>query len=130
MSKTCSDNRLSKRRTEPWTEALWTYDLRTNKRFTLKERPLRRDDLAEFTTLARLATRHERRMDGAPERWRRYPYAELAARDRADLNLQWLRDDNASDPAALPPPAEIAATIADELETALAKFRTVATRLT
>ena len=117
------------RRDDPWTEALWVYDLRTNKRFTLKERPLRQSDLAEFVTLARLRDRHTRKEHAQQDRWRRFPVAELVNRDRADLNLQWLLDDKATNPAALPPPAEIAAEIADELETAVARLRSVAARL-
>ena len=117
------------RRAEPWTEALWVYDLRTNNRFTLKERPLRQEHLREFVQLARLADRHARTEDPARERWRRYGYAELAARDRLDLNLSWLKEAGAADPATLPPPAEIAAGIADELDAALARFRAVAERL-
>ncbi len=113
-------------RREPWTEALWVYDLRTNQRFTLKERPLRHADMADFIARARLADRHKREES---ERFKRYTYAELAARDRLDLNLSWLREEGATDPATLPPPAEIAANIADELETALARFRAVAARL-
>ena len=114
------------RRAEPWTEALWVYDLRTDKRFTLKERPLRDADLAEFVALARLSERGHRE---EAERFRRYPYAALATRERLDLNLSWLREAGATDPASLPPPAEIAAGIAEELETALARFRAVAERL-
>jgi type I restriction enzyme M protein len=114
-----------RRRTEPWTEALWVYDLRTNKRFTLKERPLGHADMADFIACARRSSRS--RKDS--ERFKRYPYAELAARERLDLNLSWLREEGATDPANLPPPAEIAASIAEELETALARFRTVAARL-
>ncbi len=113
-------------RREPWTEALWVYDLRTNQRFTLKERPLRHADMADFIARARLSDRHRREES---ERFKRYTYAELAARDRLDMNLSWLREEGATDPATLPPPAEIAASIADELETALARFRAVAARL-
>ena len=71
-------------RREAWTEELWVYDLRTNKRFTLKERPLRHADMAEFIALARLAERGKRT---EAERFKRYSYAELEARDRLDLNL-------------------------------------------
>jgi type I restriction enzyme M protein len=117
------------RRTEPWTEALWVYDLRTNKRFTLKERPLRSADMAEFTALARLSDRASRREVEGVERWKCFTYAELAARERLDLNRSWLREEGATDPASLPPPAEIAASIAEELETALSRFRAVAARL-
>ncbi len=114
------------RRKEPWTEALWVYDLRTNRRFTLKERPLRDADMAEFVQVAALSARAARQ-EG--ERFRRFPYAELAAREKLDLNLSWLREEGATDPATLPPPAEIAASIAEELETALTRFRAVAARL-
>lgn len=63
------------------------------------------------------------------ERFRRFLYAEPAKRERLDLNLTWLREKGAPAPASLPPPAEIAASIADDLEAALARFRTVAARL-
>ncbi len=116
-------------RKEPWTEALWVYDLRANNRFTLKERPLRQDNLREFVALARLRDRPARAEAASAERWRRYAYAELAARERMDLNLSWLKEAGAADPSTLAPPAEIAAGIADELETALARFRAVAARL-
>lgn len=33
---------------EPWTKAVWVYDLRTNRHFTLKTRRLTRADLDEF----------------------------------------------------------------------------------
>lgn len=79
--------------------------------------------------LARLENRPARQEAADVPGWRRYPYAELAAREKLDLNLSWLKQDGATDPSALPPPAEIAAGIAEELETALARFRAVAARL-
>jgi len=33
-----------------WASARGTYDLRTNQRFTLRERPLKRADLNDFVT--------------------------------------------------------------------------------
>ncbi len=36
---------------QPWTQRLWVYDLRTNKHFTLKKNPLRRDDLDDFVAV-------------------------------------------------------------------------------
>lgn len=114
------------RRKEPWTDALWVYDLRTNKRFTLKERPLRYTDMEEFVNLAKLSDRAKRQ---EAERFKRFSYAELTTREKLDLNLSWLREEGATDPSTLPPPAEIAASIAEDLEAALARFRAVATRL-
>jgi type I restriction-modification system DNA methylase subunit len=110
----------------PWTKQLWIYDLRTNQRFTLKERPLRDHDLADFIALAKLSERHARQ---ATDRFRPFDYAELAKRDKLNLDIFWLKDASQEDPDSLPPPDEIAAEIAESLEAALARFRSVQVRL-
>jgi type I restriction enzyme M protein len=109
---------------EPWTRRLWVYDLRTNQHFTLKTHPLQRADLAEFEALyAPGGDRHARGAtwsEATPEgRWRAYEYAELVARDKASLDLFWLRDESLLDAENLPAPDEIAAEIADDLRSAL-----------
>jgi type I restriction enzyme M protein len=48
-------------REEPWTEALWVYNLRTNKHFTLKQNTLRRRDLDEFVACFSPEDRRDRR---------------------------------------------------------------------
>jgi type I restriction enzyme M protein len=70
----------------PWTKKLWIYDLRTNKHFTLKTNPLKREDLDEFVALYNPANRHDRarrrgadREPGPEGRWRVY---ELRRTDR------------------------------------------------
>ncbi len=108
------------------TSALWVYDLRTNQRFTLKERPMTGRDLADFVDRYRPARRAER---VESDRFRRYPLDVLLARDKVNLDLFWLKDDTLDDPDLLPPPEEIAAEIADALETALDRFRSVAAAL-
>lgn len=109
------------------TEALWVYDLRTNQRFTLRERPLRRADLDDFV---RAYGRSHRRHDREPsERFRRFSYEELAKRDKLNLDIFWLKDASATDPDSLPPPDEVAAEIVASLELALEKFRNVAAKL-
>src|ERR1700720_4961264 len=45
---------------KPWTKELWIYDFRTNKSFTLKERPLKRADLDEFVSCYAAANRKKR----------------------------------------------------------------------
>ena len=109
------------------TRDLWVYDLRTNQRFTLRERPLKRAALDDF--VACYGTKYGRRERKETERFRRFGYDELAKRDKLNLDLFWLKDASATDPDTLPPPAELAAEIVDSLETALEKFRLVATRL-
>lgn len=44
-------------------------------------------------------------MDG---RWRVFPYEELVARDKASLDITWLRDDSLEDATNLPDPDVIA----------------------
>jgi len=109
------------------TKELWVYDLRTNQRFTLRERPLKRADLDDFVT--RYGSKFQRHNRQESERFRRFGYDELAKRDKLNLDIFWLKDASATDPDSLPPPAEIAAEIVDILELALEKFRLVATKL-
>jgi type I restriction enzyme M protein len=44
----------------PWTEKLWIYDLRTNRRFTLKTKPMRYSDLHDFIACYNPDNRHDR----------------------------------------------------------------------
>jgi type I restriction enzyme M protein len=114
----------------PWTKKLWIYDLRTNKHFTLKTDPLKREDLDEFVRLYNPANRHERKptwSEQSPEgRWRVYAYDELIARDKASLDIFWLKDDSLADSDNLPLPEVIAQEIVDDLEAALEQFRLIA----
>jgi type I restriction enzyme M protein len=117
-------------REAPWTERLWVFDLRTNKDFTLKTNPLTRADLDEFVSCyhaenrhARTATWSEDRPDG---RWREYTYDEITARDKASLDIFWLRDESLEDSASLPPPDILAAEILEDMEAALSQFAEIA----
>jgi type I restriction enzyme M protein len=121
----------------PWTKKLWIYDLRTNKHFTLKTNPLRRTDLDEFVRLYNPANRYERTSTWASEpnaksgatpegRWRVYNYDELIGRDKASLDIFWLRDDTLADSDNLPEPEVIAQEIVEDLEAALEQFRLIA----
>ena len=113
----------------PWTRKLWIYDLRTNKRFTLKTNPLKREDLDEFVTLYNPANRNKRKATWSDERpdgrWRVYDYDALIARDKASLDIFWLKDESLADSENLPPPVEIAREIIEDLEAALEQFRLI-----
>jgi hypothetical protein len=63
---------------------------------------------------------------GHDGRWRAYDYAELIARDKASLDIFWLKDDALADSDKLPPPEVIAQEIVDDLEAALEQFRLIA----
>jgi type I restriction enzyme M protein len=117
----------------PWTKKLWIYDLRTNQHFTLKTDPLKREDLDEFVTCYNPTNRHTRKAtwsEKKPEgRWRAYDYDELIARDKASLDIFWIKDDSLEDSANLPNPDIIAQEIVDDLEAALEQFRLIANDL-
>jgi type I restriction enzyme M protein len=110
----------------PWTSRLWIYDFRTNQSFTLKQRPLRREDLADFVACYRSGNLQARQES---ERFRGFAYDELVARDKANLDILWLKDQSLEDADNLPPPAVLAAEIIENLEAALEQFREVATAL-
>ena len=114
----------------PRTKRVWIYDLRTNKHFTLKTAPMKREDLDEFVKLYNPANRHLRKATWSTEnpegRWRAYEYTDLIARDKASLDIFWLKDDSLADSDNLPPPDVIAQEIVEDLEAALEQFRLIA----
>ena len=62
---------------------------------------------------------------GAKGRWRAYDYEELISRDKASLDIFWLKDESLSDSDNLPAPEVIAAEIVEDLEAALEQFREI-----
>jgi type I restriction enzyme M protein len=110
----------------PWTQKLWIYDFRTNQNFTLKTRALVRADLDDFVACYNPADRHERT---ETERFRPFSYDELVARDKASLDLFWLRDESLEDTGNLPAPEVIAAEIVEDLQAALDQFAEIAASL-
>ncbi len=109
------------------TQELWVYDFRTNRNFTLRERPLQRSDLDEF--IASYQPKGRRHLREETERFKKFTYDQLAARDKLNLDIFWLKDAGHIDPDSLPPPEEVAAEIVENLELALEKFRNVAVAL-
>lgn len=55
-----------------------------------------------------------------------YDYDELVARDKASLDIFWLKDDSLEDSDNLPDPAIIAAEIVQDLRAALEQFEAIA----
>jgi type I restriction enzyme M protein len=137
-------------RESPWTEKLWIYDLRTNKHFTLKESTLARSDLDEFVNCyfgrssgsgvsplgnedirqdaasTKVRNRHAREES---ERFKSFTYDELTKRDKANLDIFWLKDDSLEDSANLPEPGVLALEITEDLEAALEQFAAIAEEL-
>lgn len=110
----------------PWTKELWIYDLRTNTHFTLKTNQLARADLDDFVACYKPGARRERQ---ERERFRRFTYDELLARDKVSLDIFWLRDESLNDTDNLPPPGVIAAEIVEDLQAALTELAELAESL-
>lgn len=108
---------------KPWTERLWVYDFRTNKHFTLKTNTLTRGHLDEFVDAYAPGRPRSERQE--TERFKAFTYDELLARDIANLDIVWLKDDSIEDAADLPAPVVIAAQIVDELQAALAEIQAI-----
>ncbi|HTK06635.1 MAG TPA: class I SAM-dependent DNA methyltransferase [Ktedonobacteraceae bacterium] len=105
------------------TKQLWIYDLRTNMNFTLRTNPLTRAHLDDFVACYHPENRNQRQES---ERFRAFSYEELAKRDKLSLDLFWLRDESLEGTDNLLPPAEIAASIVEDLQNALEQFMAIA----
>jgi hypothetical protein len=58
-------------------------------------------------------------------RWRSYTYSDIVARDKASLDIFWLRDESLEDSASLPDPHILAEEIADDLRTSLEQIEDI-----
>jgi type I restriction enzyme M protein len=79
------------------------------------------------------ANRNKRKATWSPAtpdgRWRVYEYDDLVARDKASLDIFWLKDDSLADSDNLPSPEVIAQEIVEDLQAALEQFRLIASDL-
>jgi type I restriction enzyme M protein len=112
---------------DPWTQAVWIYDFRTNMHFTLKKNPLQYEDLQDFITCYRPENRFERQETWSsqnPEgRWRKFSYADIIARDKTNLDIFWLKDKSLTDLDNLPDPDILAGDIIENIESTLEGFK-------
>jgi type I site-specific restriction endonuclease len=98
------------------TKETWIYDYRTNIHHTLKKNPLKFEHLEDFIKCYNPANRQKRKetwdAEKSPEgRWRKFTYAEIAARDKTSLDITWLKDASLADLDNLPDPDVLAAEI-------------------
>jgi len=61
--------------------------------------------------------------------WYIYDYKDLINRDKASLDIFWLKDESLEDAENLPDPDVLATEIVEDLEAALVQFREIATDL-
>lgn len=122
---------FEKRKTDatPLTKEVWYYDYRTNIRHTPKKNPLRVEHLKEFIECYHADNKKKRKETWSDKnddgRWRKYEYKDLIARDKTNLDIFWLKDDKLIDLENLPEPEILIDEIIDNIESALASFKTI-----
>jgi len=111
---------------DPQTSQVWFYDYRTNVHHTLKQKPLTHAHLTDFVRCYNPDNRHLRVAtwtEDTPEgRWRSFSREELLQRDKASLDLFWLKDATMTDLDSLLEPEVLMSEIMENLEAAMAQF--------
>jgi len=111
----------------PWTKEVWIYDLRTNIHFTLKTQQMKFDDLKDFVNCYNPSNRFKRK---GSERFKKFTYDEIVARDKTNLDIFWLKDESLGDLENLPDPDVLALEIIENVETGLESFKDIINNLT
>lgn len=113
----------------PATREVWIYDYRTNIRHTPKKNPLKYEHLEDFVQCFKAGSISERvetwNRENETGRWRKYSYNEIIERDKTSLDIFWLRDDNLIDLDNLPDLEVLIEDIIENIESALANFKTI-----
>ncbi|MCY4017710.1 MAG: class I SAM-dependent DNA methyltransferase [Gammaproteobacteria bacterium] len=114
---------------DPQTAQVWYYDYRTNIHHTLKQKPMSYDHLRDFVDCYHPLNRHLRKetwSEATPDgRWRAFRREELLERDKASLDVFWLKDAAMADLDNLPEPDALAEEITEHLRSALDSFEAV-----
>ena len=111
------------------TENIWFYDYRTNVHHTLKKMPLKYEHLKPFVDCF-LSEKREMLDEcwsdnNTKGRFRKYSITEILERDKTNLDILWLKDENYVDIDSLPEPELIAQEIINDLESALSSFKEI-----
>lgn len=73
----------------PATKAVWVYDLRSTQKFSLRQNPIVLEDLGDFVQCYCADDRGKRKETA---NFRKFSYADIVARDKADLDIFWQND--------------------------------------
>ncbi len=107
---------------KPWTKEVWIYDFRTNIHFTLKENTMKFEDLNDFIHCYNPENRKKRE---ETERFKKFTYEEIIARDKTSLDIFWLKDESLTDLENLPEPDVILSEIVENLQNALEQIKNI-----
>lgn len=99
------------------TKEIWVYDLRTEQKFSVKQKQIGTEDLADFVRCYCPGDRARRR---EAANFRRVKYADIVSRDKASLDIHWLQE-GLSKPNE-ETPQTLAAEILQDLDEAMREF--------
>ncbi|MBW7843265.1 MAG: SAM-dependent DNA methyltransferase, partial [Ignavibacterium sp.] len=84
------------------------------------------DDLKDFVKCYNPKSRFKRKESASDaERFKKFTYDEIIARDKANLDIFWLKDESLGDLENLPDPDAIALEIIENVEAGLASFKEI-----
>ncbi len=107
-------------------QEVWIYDYRTNIHHTPKKNPLRFEDLVNFVECYTIKKRKATWSEKCPEgRWRKFNYDQIFIREKVNLDIFWLKDKDFIDLENLPDADDLITDIIENLESALANFKTI-----
>lgn len=104
----------------PATKEVWVYDLRSSRTFSLRQNPIKSEDMTDFIRCYSAAERAKRKETA---HFRRFTYAQIVARDKAGLDIQW--SSNAVDAPPRDTPQALMQEILHNLEEAMKEFADV-----
>jgi type I restriction enzyme M protein len=105
----------------PATKEVWVYDLRSNRHFSLRQNPIRPDDLTDFIQCYCAEDPAQRKES---EHFRRFNYAEIIAHEKANLDIQW--QDETINPSRGISPEVLMKQILEDLHEAINEFAAAA----
>jgi len=108
----------------PATKQLWVYDLRSDQKFSLRQKPITSDDLADFVRSYQ-SEDFARRKES--DLFRCFSYSQIVAREKANMNFSWegVKEAVGEDES----PQSLMRKILRDLESAITEFSEVETVL-
>jgi type I restriction enzyme M protein len=99
------------------TKELWVYDLRSGRSHSLRQNPISSEDLTDFVKCYNAGDRKQRE---ETLHFRRFTYADIIARDKASLDIQWQQE--ATNATQGETPQALMKEILKDLEEAMREF--------
>lgn len=99
------------------TKEVWVYDLRSNRKYSLRQNPIGSEDLTDFIDCYQADDPNRRK---ETEHFRRFTYPEIISRDKTNLDLQWQYQTTHATESETP--QEIMKEIIGDLKEALSEF--------